>query len=243
MRLASGLCSSGRWAIVGTKSDLERCSKAQFGESHDVCTLLRDRTLMRRMTTNDAERWNTRYLEEGQSWLKRAPRPLLLEYTGLLPRCGLALDAAAGVAVNGLFLAELGMHVIALDVSEVGLRLALSEAEARSLQLDVAVTDLLVPWLPPDCLDVIVNFRFFGRAIISQYRRALKSGGLLFFETFLRDAGVLSHPEYYPLPGEMKKAFANWEMIHWSTEEKRSRGSGFPRVTERLVVRKPIHGA
>ena len=50
------------------------------------------------MSHLDAERWNSRYAEEGEEWLERGPRRLLQEHADLLPGQGLALDAAAGVA-------------------------------------------------------------------------------------------------------------------------------------------------
>ena len=75
------------------------------------------------MTHLDAQRWNKRYAAEGLVWLERSPRALLLNHEHLLPNSGLALDAAAGVAANGLYLAQQGLHVIALDISETGHKL------------------------------------------------------------------------------------------------------------------------
>ena len=64
------------------------------------------------MTNSDIERWNSRYEIEGEEWLERQPRQLLRDFTHLLPRRGVALDAASGVANNSLLLAKYGLHVI-----------------------------------------------------------------------------------------------------------------------------------
>jgi SAM-dependent methyltransferase len=187
----------------------------------------------------DAERWNKRYEAEGQSWLANSPRRLLLEQAHLLPERGLALDAAAGVAVNGRFLAERGLHVIALDIAEVGLRLARQEAQARSLPLEAAVLDLAHLWLPAGTFDVILNFRFLERSTLPVYHRALKPGGLLFFETFVAAEGSLSHPDYYLQPGELRAACADFVIIHTAHWQTPTGGTHAARTVEQLVARKP----
>ncbi|MCP4429281.1 MAG: class I SAM-dependent methyltransferase [Chloroflexi bacterium] len=190
------------------------------------------------MVHPDAKRWNARYANEGEKWQTRSPRPLLLEYVHLLPLTGLALDAAAGVALHGLFLAERGLHVIALDISEVGLGLALRSAKERGVWLETAVYDLSRPWLPADTFDVIVNFRFLERAAFPVYRHALKPGGLLFFETFLKIGTEPDYPDHYLNPGELRDAFAEWEIVH-SAVVKGGCRSGRQVVAEQLVAYKP----
>jgi SAM-dependent methyltransferase len=191
----------------------------------------------------EARRWDERYAVEGKDWLERNPRPLLQDFSHLLPPEGLALDAAAGVANNGLFLARRGLRVIALDISLVGLRLAVRRARAEGVPLNAAVWDLSSPWLPPARFDVILNFRFLARAAFPCYRRALKPGGLLFFETFLKIGDSLPHPEYYLDPGELREAFAGFELIHY-LESKVPENEHHPeRGTARLVARKPSGAA
>lgn len=190
-------------------------------------------------THPDAARWNHRYVEDGDRWRKRAPRSLLLDFAHLLPTTGLALDAAAGVALHGLFLAKRGLHVIALDVSEVGLRLAQQMAQERGLWLETAVLDLSHPWLPANTFDVIVNFRFLERATFPVYRRALKPGGLLFFETFLKTQPNVDYPHHYLNPGELRAAFGDFEILHSEIAENNGSLSCKQKVTEQLIARKP----
>lgn len=188
-----------------------------------------------RCSCPDAERWDARYAEEGAEWLERSPRPLLLDYAHLLPSSGFALDAASGVANNGAYLARLGLRVIALDISEKGLRLAMRRARKEGLDLSAAVYDLARPWLPANQFDVIVNFRFLERATFPVYRQALKHGGWLFFETFVKTTGDSDRPEYYLNAGELKQAFQDFEIVHW----KETKIPGADRATAQLVARKP----
>lgn len=183
----------------------------------------------------DAQRWNARYLAERERWLEQSPRQLLVDYAHLLPKEGLALDAAAGVASNGLYLAVHGLHVIALDISEYGLRLARARARQRSLLLDTAVLDLAQLWLPPDHFDVILNFHFLERSTFDQYRRALRPGGWLIFETFLRYDEAIENPEYFLKPGELCLAFKDFEIAHWREQDLGKQ----MRVTAQLVAQKP----
>ncbi|MCB9422016.1 MAG: class I SAM-dependent methyltransferase [Ardenticatenaceae bacterium] len=190
------------------------------------------------MAHDAAARWNGRYTKDGSHWQNRRPRQLLVEFAHLLPESGLALDAAAGVALHGLFLAERGLHVIALDISEVGLRLARESAIKRGVWLETAVCDLAHPWLPANYFDVIVNFRFLERATFPMYRQALKQGGLLFFETFVKIDPQKEYPEHYLDPGELQTAFADFDIIHYGRAEILDDQSRPIKASEQLVARK-----
>jgi len=191
------------------------------------------------MPNQDAQRWNDRYAHDGGLWQKRRPRQLLLDYAHLLPKTGLALDAASGVALHGLFLAERGLHVIALDISEIGLRFALESARAKGVWLETAVVDLANPWLPTNTFDVIVNFRFLERPAFPIYWRALKPGGLLLFETFLKTEANQDYPDHYLSAGELRNAFGGWEVLHSAVVEQSKPDLDRRKVTEQLIARKP----
>lgn len=187
------------------------------------------------MTHPDAQRWNARYEAERENWLSQSPRRLLKQHAPLLPEGGMALDAAAGVATNGLYLAERGFHVIALDISEYGLKMAKKRARERALHLEAAVLDMGKLWLPRDYFDVVLNFHFLERAIFNIYRQALKPGGWLIFETFLQRGEIVENPDYYLEPGELRRAFQDFEIVHWYEQDLQERR----RVTAQLVARKP----
>ena len=164
----------------------------------------------------DATRWDARYLDNSRPWLPREPRKLLLDYAHLLPETGLALDAACGVGANGHFLAQRGLQVIALDISLVALRMAVQWGRERACQLDAAVYDLSTPWLPSERFDVILNFHFLERECIPVFQQALKPGGVIYFETFLRLKPDLECPERYLEPGELRAIFQDYQIVHYS---------------------------
>ena len=188
----------------------------------------------------DAVKWNDRYQQEGERWLASKPRGLLLDFAHLLPETGLALDAAAGVSMHGMFLAERGLHVLALDISEVGLRLAQQTAAEKGVWLETAVFDLSHLWLPPNTFDVIVNFRFLKRSTFPIYKQALRPGGLLFFETFVRPDTEEEHPHFFLDPGELYAGFCNdLEIVYYDSKEVTGSIRGRLQSSEQLVARKP----
>ncbi|MGC8856641.1 MAG: class I SAM-dependent methyltransferase [Anaerolineae bacterium] len=187
----------------------------------------------------DASRWDERYRQNPEQWLRRPPHQLLRAFAHLLPSRGLALDVAAGTAANGLFLAERGLCVIALDISLTGLRLAQQRARQASLPLSLAVMDLSSPWLPDHHFDVILNFYFLSRPLLQRYHQALKPGGLLFFETYLKDP--LHTSEHYLESGELHRAFAAWEILYSQEGPRRGhREADTTRRIAQLVACKPL---
>jgi SAM-dependent methyltransferase len=189
----------------------------------------------------DALTWNERYLSSKEHYLSRRPHALVRSYAEQIPRAGLVLDVAAGSARNGLFLAKRGLRVIALDISEAGLRLAQQRARALSLSLSLAVMDMSDAWLPPSRFDVILNFYYLSRALFEGYRQALKPGGWLFYETFVQDDNKEYNQAHLLEPEELYSAFQDWEILHWSERWKRQTGSAhsFRRIAQ-LVARKTI---
>ncbi len=163
---------------------------------------------------------------------------MLLDFAHLLPASGLVLDAAAGVGLSSLFLAEKGLHVIAFDISLVALRLAKQRAGARSLDLQAVVYNLSNPWLPPNTFDVILNFHFLERATFPVYRQALKPGGLLFFETFQKAEQDLVIPDYYLQPGELLSAFQDFEIMFWGESVLPATETHPERAMAQMVARK-----
>lgn len=164
------------------------------------------------MTLNpDAQRWNARYLSQAASPAE-PPRQLLQDVAHRLPASGLALDVAMGRGSNAALLLERGLRVIGFDISWVAARYA----KAHWPALDVAVLDLTQAVLPSDTFDVILNFYYLDRALWPQYWRALKPGGWLVIETMTRDMLRLKpdlNPSYLLEPGELRTAFADWDVF------------------------------
>jgi tellurite methyltransferase len=194
-----------------------------------------------RVTMNhpDAERWNERFAREQETWLKRPPRSLLLTHTEFLPTQGLALDAAAGVGTDSLFLAQRGLRVIALDISEYALRLTIQRARKENLSVSVAVYDLTRLWLPECFFDVIINFYFLERTALPLYQRALKPEGIIYFETFLHTDPSHPRPEHYLRPGELLQAFQGFEVLYNNIHQLTRPDENTCKVTEQLIAKKP----
>lgn len=188
----------------------------------------------------DALIWDERYTKDERWQSARPPRLLVTSHIEILPRKGLALDIACGMAATGLHLAERGLQVIALDVSNAALRLTQSKVKKESLPVSFAVMDLTDLWLPHGHFDVILNFYYLSRPLWKTYRESLKPGGLLFFETFLREEGINQH--HYLDSLELKNAFDDWEIIHYAETQRPSRSPNRPeknRKFAQLVARKP----
>jgi SAM-dependent methyltransferase len=115
------------------------------------------------------------------------PARVLRDFAHLLPIQGTALDLACGLGANALFLAQRGLSVWAWDVSPVAIRRLGGEAAARGLEVSARVRDLLAHPPRPESFDVIVVSRFLDRGLCPLIVDALRPGGLLFYQTFVRD--------------------------------------------------------
>lgn len=187
----------------------------------------------------DAARWNARYLQERDYFLKREPYQLVKSHADWLPERGLVLDVAAGVSPLGLYLVQRNLRVVALDVSFTALRLAKQRLQDHNRQLACAVLDLVDAWLPPDTFDVILDFYFLSRPLLERYRSALKPGGLLFCEMLLWNEQTGSARQNYLLPGELEEQFSDWRTIHHQVSWKRGRNPArAPREIVQLVTQR-----
>ena len=85
--------------------------------------------------------WNERYAGEGLAY-GAAPNEFLAQMAGRLPRTGNAIDIGAGEGRNALFLASLGLDVLAVDQSIIGMQKARRLAGQRGLKLRTRAIDL-----------------------------------------------------------------------------------------------------
>jgi SAM-dependent methyltransferase len=190
------------------------------------------------MAHPDEIKWNARYLSEKSGYLTRQPHALLTSYADSLPETGLVLDIACGLAASSLYLASRHWRVIGLDIAEAALRMVQNKARKTDMSVSLAVMDLTSPWLPVSHFDAILNFYYLSRPLWDIYRKSLKPGGWLFFETFLWQSGIEVDREYYLQPGELRQAFSDWEIVHYE-ELERPHASHAKRQIAQLVARKP----
>ncbi len=187
----------------------------------------------------DALKWNTRYSSDPHRSEQKRPHALLTSHLHLLPAPGLAVDMACGTSASGLFLAAHKWQVICLDVAESALRHAQVRARKDTLPISFAVMDLTYPWLPVSSFDAILNFYYLARPLWETYKKSLKPGGVLFFETYVWQPGIEMNPAHYLQPDELRQAFMDWEILHYH-ELNCPRSSDKLRQIAQLIVRAPI---
>ncbi|QPK62395.1 class I SAM-dependent methyltransferase [Methylomonas sp. LL1] len=136
----------------------------------------------------------------------------------LLPNHGAALDLACGSGGNALFLAEHGLHVDALDISPVALACLQDQAGQRQLSVTTRQGFITPDSLDQDHYDVIVISRFLDRSLCNAIMSALKSEGLLFYQTFTRDKldqHGPSNPDYLLERNELLDLFSPLTLVYY----------------------------
>lgn len=158
--------------------------------------------------------WNHRWREKAADpW---QPDPWLIRIRPLLP-CGRVLDIACGRGRNALFLAEQGMSVTAVDISEEALEQLTREAARRNLPVEARRLDLETdPHLPADAFDLVLDFFYLHRPLLPSLRQAVRPGGVAVLRTFSRAGsfpGGPENPDFVLHPGELLKIFTGWEIL------------------------------
>ncbi|NOX91632.1 MAG: class I SAM-dependent methyltransferase [Gammaproteobacteria bacterium] len=133
---------------------------------------------------HEQKKWNNRYAAaEGKPRVAQ----VLRENSHLLPASGDALDLACGLGANALLLAQAGLAVQAWDLSSVAIDALRSHAVAECLPVQAAVRNVDEQPPIPASFDVIVVSYFLQRALAPALCAALRPGGLLFYQTFVKD--------------------------------------------------------
>lgn len=135
--------------------------------------------------------WNERYAADGFAY-GAEPNDFLAAMASRLPNRGAALDIGAGEGRNALFLASLGLDVLAVDQSEVGLRKAARLAQERGLSLRTQAADLQDFNVKPLSLDVVSSIfvhlpAALRAALYQRIRLWLKPGGVFVLESYAPD--------------------------------------------------------
>lgn len=130
-------------------------------------------------------KWDQRYLGSDRF---PPPAPVLGENLHLLPNRGRALDLACGLGANALLMAELGLEVVAWDLSPVAIERLRREADSRGLDILAQVRDVIEQPPGPGTFDIILVAYFLERNLAPALGDALRPGGLLLYQTFNREA-------------------------------------------------------
>ena len=150
--------------------------------------------------------------------LPTAPTDWLLENEDLVPRSGRALDVACGRGRHAFWLAERSLKVDAVDRSAARLRFVGSEAERRDLPIATRRLDLEGGNvdLGREVYDAIVVVSYLHRPLFPALRSALRPGGLLVYETFIRARARRGHPtnpDFLLEPGELPRLVAPLQVL------------------------------
>ena len=143
---------------------------------------------------------------------------VLLKHRHLLPKKGRALDLACGLGDNALVLAEQGLTVEASDISSVALAKLQQQAGRKGLHITTHHCLITPATLPTEHYDIIIVSRFLDRSLSNAIMTALKSKGLLFYQTFTRDKldkQGPSNPDYLLESNELLTLFAPLRLIYY----------------------------
>lgn len=134
-------------------------------------------------------RWDERYSAEGFLF-GTAPNAFLASQRGRLPRQGSVLSIADGEGRNGVWLAEQGLDVLAVDGSSVGLAKGRQLAAERGATLRQELADLADWDFGSERFDVIaaIFIQFadpsLRKRLFAGMQSALKPGGVLLLEGY-----------------------------------------------------------
>lgn len=197
------------------------------------------------------KKWDDRYADlSPQDQVQ--PTPFVVGCLPRLPRRGQALDVAAGAGRHTLALAEHGLTVDAVDISERGLWLAqklMARAKNNQNKVQFVVADIEQPWLPQGEYDVILVSFFLCRPLFPLIKDRLRAGGWLVYETFTVDeiepseTGGVTNRAFYLEPRELLASFCDFEVEFYDEGNHVARGEGRRmRTTAQLLARKPEQG-
>lgn len=180
------------------------------------------------MSGEDRLRWDQAYHEKSATPYP-PPDPLVLEFTPPLKagQEARALDLAAGLGQNGLWLAAQGYIVDLVDISRVALLRAQAEAGRRELRnLNLLPVDLDQYEFPETPYDLVCVFRYLNRRLFTPIREAVRPGGRIIYMTYNRrylDQRPDSNPDYLLEIGELGGIFADWKILHYLEDDHLSR--------------------
>ena len=178
---------------------------------------------------SEYDRWETRYAKPDYEFGK-APNVFLAACKPLLPKSGRALSVADGEGRNGVWLAEQGLDVTAIDFSPTAQNKARALAAERKVSINLIQTDVHA-WAYPDAaFDVVVEiFAQFStpaeRSVKwAGMRRALKPGGLLILQGYTPKqldyaTGGPKELDRLYTPALLREAFGDFHDVKITEEE------------------------
>jgi len=171
------------------------------------------------------QRWDQRYQQQSVS--EKSSAYILRNHQYLLTGHGDALDLACGLGANAIFLAKNGYQVTAIDFSDAALDKLSSYAREQSLAVTTRQIDLSSCLLGDDCYDVIVVSYYLQRDLFPVIFNSLKSGGLLFYQTYsgkcINGCGP-ENPAFRLQQGELLSLCAGHSILYYREDSENCTG-------------------
>jgi len=133
---------------------------------------------------SNSHRWDQIYLDrlaEGAVPLTGDPSLVLVEHQAMLPDSGTAIDVAAGLGRNSMWLARNGLDVQAVDVSMVAVEAITAAAVDQQLAVRGEQLDVEVDGLGARRFDVIAITYFLDRTLLASLATHLNPAGVALF--------------------------------------------------------------
>jgi tellurite methyltransferase len=137
--------------------------------------------------SDSRDKWNNRH---GNGRLGLGACEVLQKHIHLLPKHGTALDLACGLGRNAIQLAQHGLQCDAVDISDVAIDRLQKYAKENNLNINTVLADIERDGIGSKKYDVIVVSYFLYRPLLLAITQALKPGGLLFYQTFIKSVTV-----------------------------------------------------
>ena len=164
--------------------------------------------------------WDQRYAGD-EYFYGTEPNAFLAEHAKTLT--GPVLSLCEGEGRNAVFLASLGLDVLGVDSSEVGLAKAQKLAAAKSVRIRTTVTDL-ADYAPPanafgSVVSIFAHLPSTLRArLYPLVERSLKPGGLILLEAYTlaqlpRNTGGPKDPDMLMSAAGLERSFPLCEVI------------------------------
>jgi len=184
------------------------------------------------------DRWQRRYQQAVATSVSACG--VLAENAFLLPKQGRALDLACGRGGNALLLARQGLDVEAWDYAPAAIEALRRQARSEALSLDAVLRDVEQEPPEPASFDVITVSYFLERAIVPGLVRALRPGGLIFYETWLGEAiddSGPGNPDFRLGVNELLDLFGELQLLFYQEHARVGDHSQGLRNIARLVAR------
>ena len=164
--------------------------------------------------------WNERYRSDTFAY-GTEPNSFLEEYANRLT--GPVLSLAEGEGRNAVFLASLGLDVLGVDGSEVGLAKAQKLAESKGVSIRTEVADLATYEPTASLYGSVVSISAHlpsdvRRRLYPLVERCLKPGGIILLEAYSRtqlsrNTGGPKDPDMLMTVENIKHEFPNCEVL------------------------------